>query len=126
MNRMTNQRRVILDELKKHYDHPTADDIYTEVKKQLPKVSLGTVYRNLEQMSDLGLILKIEGKGPKRFDPTPTAHPHFRCVECGCVEDVPEAKSSTPLNIESSWLLDREIKGIILEYYGLCPKCTRK
>lgn len=124
MNRMTNQRRVILDELKKHYDHPTADEIYTEIKQVLPKVSLGTVYRNLEQMSDMGLILKIEGKGPKRFDPNPMPHPHFRCTNCGCVEDVPVANESTPLNIEAAWVSEREIMGVIMEYYGKCANCV--
>ncbi len=61
MVRMTNQRKVILEELKKHVDHPTADQIYAEIRKVLPKVSLGTVYRNLDQMSIHGIILKLEG-----------------------------------------------------------------
>ncbi len=123
MVRMTNQRRVILSELQKHIDHPTADEIYIEVRKELPKVSLGTVYRNLEQMSDQGTILKIEGSGQKRFDPNPMPHPHFRCTSCGCVEDIHEEVILPSISVDSMWSKDRNIQGALVEFYGLCPRC---
>ncbi len=126
MIRMTNQRRVILEELQKHIDHPTADEIYMEVRKELPKVSLGTVYRNLEQMSEQGNILKIEGYGQKRFDPNPLPHPHFRCTSCGAVEDIHEDIVVPSLSVNSKWSKDREIKGSVIEFYGLCPDCIIK
>ena len=59
--RMTHQRRLILDELKKLKTHPTADEIYVIVRKKMPRISLGTVYRNLEILSETGQIIKIEG-----------------------------------------------------------------
>ena len=126
MVRMTNQRRVILKEIQKHIDHPTADELYMEVLKELPKVSLGTIYRNLEQMSSQGLILKIEGAGQKRFDPNPLPHPHFRCTVCGALEDIHEEVVMPSIDINSEWSRQREITGTIVEFYGLCPKCSGK
>ena len=66
--RQTKQRSVILEELRKHVDHPGADDVYHEVRKVLSRISLGTVYRNLELLSEKGVIKKLElGSGQKRF-----------------------------------------------------------
>lgn len=123
MIRMTNQRKVILEELRKHVDHPTADEIYVEIRKVLPKVSLGTVYRNLEQMSEQGTILKIEGTGQKRFDPNPLPHPHFRCVKCGSIEDIHEEVSTPALNTSTEWYQNKKFFGYNLEFYGECESC---
>lgn len=123
MVRMTNQRKVILEELQKHVDHPTADEIYVEIRKVLPKVSLGTVYRNLDQMSALGTILKIEGSGQKRFDPKPIPHPHFRCVKCGKIEDIEEDISAPQINADSDFFSKRKVSGFTLEFYGECEDC---
>ena len=126
MERMTNQRRVILKELQKHVDHPTADELYMDVLKELPKVSLGTIYRNLEQMSGQGIILKIEGAGQKRFDPNPLPHPHFRCTNCGALEDIHEEVRTPSIDISSEWASHRVVTGAVVEFYGLCPKCSDK
>ena len=64
--RMTHQRRIILNYLEKVDTHPTADDIYKEVRKELPKISLGTVYRNLEILSQNGMIKKLDQVGSHR------------------------------------------------------------
>ena len=122
--RITKQRKVILEQLKKHKDHPGADVIYTEVRKIIPKISLGTVYRNLEKLSDKGIILKIEsGTGHNRFDPTPEPHPHFRCLECGKVEDIPLEIAVPVLQESEPWVSAREIRAAVLEYSGLCSEC---
>jgi len=75
--RLTTQRQIILEELAKVTSHPTANEVYDMVRKRLPRIGLGTVYRNLELMADSGVILKIEvGGTQKRFDATvfaPTA-----------------------------------------------------
>lgn len=126
MKRMTNQRRVILEELKKHYDHPTADEIYAEVRNKLPKVSLGTVYRNLDQMSQTGMILKLEGAGQKRFDPNPNLHPHFRCITCGKVEDIDAHVNPPVISGDTKWLKEREVKGVMVEFFGHCKDCSSK
>ncbi|MBV5345337.1 MAG: transcriptional repressor, partial [Rhodoferax sp.] len=87
--RLTTQRQVILEELFKVTSHPTANEVYDMVRKRLPRIGLGTVYRNLELMSETGLILKLEvGGTQKRFDAVVTPHYHVRCIQCGKVNDV--------------------------------------
>ncbi len=88
--RMTRQRRLILQELRKSKSHPTADEIYLMVRDQLPTISLGTVYRNLEILSEIGYILKLEGCGSqRRYDGDTGNHYHIRCLRCGRVDDLP-------------------------------------
>ncbi len=121
--RSTTQRRVILEELAKLKTHPTANEIYEIVRKRLPRISLGTVYRNLEILSEQGVIRKLEMAGTqKRFDGTVENHYHVRCTLCGRVDDVPVA----PLpEIERSirGLIDYEILWHRLEFMGVCPRC---
>ena len=89
---MTRQRRVILEELRKVNTHPSADEIYEIVRKRLPRISLGTVYRNLEILSEYGDIQKLEpGCSLKRFDGNPNEHCHIRCVSCDRIADAPMA-----------------------------------
>ena len=124
--RMTTQRKVILEELKKLDTHPSADEIYEVVRLRLPRISLGTVYRNLDLLSELGAIQTLELSGAlKRFDWDTNKHYHIRCVRCNRVEDAPVA----PLNqLEDELYASTvfEIVGHNLEFIGLCPKCTRK
>ena len=120
--RNTEQKSVILEVLQTHIDHPTADQVYSEVRGKLPKISLGTVYRNLEKLSSSGIITKLEiGGGQKRFDPNPVEHSHFRCVACTSVEDLPyDFKIDLPEIPDSN----RVVLGTTFEYYGYCEKCA--
>lgn len=78
------QREIILDYVKSNLVHPTANHVYASLKKAHPNLSLGTVYRNLNRLSDLGLIRKIEVAGaPDRFDGNIQPHYHAICMECG-------------------------------------------
>ncbi len=124
--RMTRQRKVILEELRKLNTHPSADEIYEVVRHRLPRISLGTVYRNLEVLSELGEIQKLELSGLlKRFDWNTKKHYHIRCVRCSRVDDAPIA----PLNQLDNELYGAtvfEIIGHNLEFTGLCPECSRK
>ena len=123
---MTRQRKTILDVLRQTDTHPTADEIYDRVKKHLPRISLGTVYRNLEVLSELGEIQILELSGSlKRFDWDPHKHYHIRCVRCDRVENAPLA----PMNRLENKLYRStvfEIIGHNLEFIGLCPECTEK
>jgi len=123
--RMTAQRRVILEELKKLHSHPSADEIYELVRRRLPRISLGTVYRNLQILSECGLIQKLElGSGQSRFDGNPDNHYHVRCVRCGRVEDV----AIEPIPIPESAvreLNNYDISGHRLEFIGVCPNCKQ-
>lgn len=124
--RMTNQRQVILEEIRKVNTHPTADDVYEMVRKRLPRISLGTVYRNLEILSTRGLIQKI---GPvssqMRFDGITKNHYHLRCIYCGSVKD---ASIDTAENLENAIRekSDYSIIGHKLEFIGICPNCGKK
>ena len=88
--RMTVQRSVILDELRKLDTHPTADELYHIVRKRLPRISLGTVYRNLEHLAQTETILKLNiGENIKRFDGYCHKHHHATCLVCGRIYDIP-------------------------------------
>lgn len=123
---MTPQRKIILEELKKLNNHPGADEIYEAVRKRLPRVSLGTVYRNLDILSELGEIQRLELSGTiSRFDWDTKKHYHIRCMECGRVENAPVA----PLNQIEDELYGATVYTIIghrLEFLGLCPACSKK
>ena len=123
---MTRQRKIILEELRKTTSHPSADAIYESVRRQLPNISLGTVYRNLEILSRNGKILKLELCGyQKRFDGNPNPHDHVRCVRCGRIEDL-------PTNILDDFKgkvcpsTSFEVLGCRLEFSGICPDCKAK
>jgi Fur family ferric uptake transcriptional regulator len=123
--RMTRQRQLILDQLRLHNNHPTADALYETVRKQLPRISLGTVYRNLEILTALGEIQTLEMSGaPKRYDGIAGPHYHIRCLNCGSIDDAPIA----PLNQLEDKLYGATVYTIIghrLEFMGLCPDCSQ-
>lgn len=124
---MTQQRRVILDAVKNTKGHPTADEIYEKVRKILPRVSMGTVYRNLDILSATGFIKKLEPDHPQmRFDCETDDHYHLICERCGAIEDIPAGNSENPLEKLESALGNLTKYGIFghkLEFFGLCKKC---
>ncbi|MDP6543600.1 MAG: transcriptional repressor [Phycisphaerae bacterium] len=121
--RMTRQRRVILEELDTPGRHPTADSVYQRVRLRIPNISLGTVYRNLEILSQAGLIRKLHiGSGQKRYDRALHKHYHIRCVQCGRINDVP-AGPFGDLEAAASGNSDFDILGHELEFEGLCEQC---
>jgi Fur family ferric uptake transcriptional regulator len=124
MRRNTRQRQVILEELTKLHDHPTAAELYEVVRQRLPRISLGTVYRNLELLASDGTIRKLEiGGAPSRFDGNTMPHCHVRCVRCGRVDDIP----ATAAELHAPNLKDLsgyEILGYRLEFNGICPACA--
>ena len=121
--RNSKQRQVILEELRLTNSHPTAAELYEIVRKQLPKISLGTVYRNLELLVKNKSIKKLEmGGSEARFDGETVNHHHARCVECGAIDDLLEI----PEQVVSSEYLkvnNFDIHGYRIEFHGLCPKC---
>lgn len=121
--RMTRQRQQILDQLAGVKTHPTADELYQMVRKQMPRISLGTVYRNLEILSESGIIQKLDvGGTQKRFDADISNHAHIRCVKCGCVGDL-EVHINIDFEAEARKSCDFEVLRHRLEYSGICPSC---
>ena len=123
MRRNTPQRKILLEELGGMNSHPTASELYEKVRKRLPRISLGTVYRNLEVLHENGQIIKLDLSGHEaRFDAMVAPHCHARCTGCGKVRDLPEID---PRKFESA---SAEINGFLiqgfkLEYFGICPEC---
>ena len=123
--RVSKQRKIILEQLKKCSHHPGADELYVLVRKHLPRISLGTIYRNLELLAETGIIKKLEyGSGQKRFDGNTKPHYHFRCVLCDRIEDIPFKVNTITLDMNHPWVKKRIIKGSRLEFFGFCPGCT--
>jgi len=123
--RMARQRRVILEELRKVDTHPSADEVYEMVRKYLPRISLGTVYRNLEILSERGEIQKLEpGCSLKRFDGKAENHYHIRCIDCDRVVDAP-AEFEVAVNHKSKNTADFKIIGHKLEFIGVCSDCIK-
>lgn len=124
--RMTHQREIILQELQGCAGHPSADDLYERVKKKLPRISLATVYRNLEILSEAGTIGKIEISGrQKRFDWDVHHHDHIYCVRCHRIDNIKLAGcSGESLRPESA--KGYRISGCRIEFTGLCPECQKK
>jgi Fe2+ or Zn2+ uptake regulation protein/predicted transcriptional regulator len=124
--RMTHQREVILDELGKSKSHPTADSLYDRVKKRLPRISLATVYRNLEILSEAGMIKKLEISGrQKRFDWDLEQHDHIFCVQCRRVDNI-ELVRDQKLSLPPEYDRGYRIAGCRVEFFGICPKCQKK
>ena len=123
--RMTKQRQVILDVIRASKAHPSADEVYNMVREQLPRISLGTVYRNLETLTEQGKIQRLELSGTvKRYDWNPNKHYHIRCMHCGQVDDAPVP----PLDSIENELYGATVFTIIghrLEFEGFCPECSK-
>jgi Fur family transcriptional regulator, ferric uptake regulator len=121
--RNTRQRQVILEELRKLDSHPTAAALYAIVRNRLPKISLATVYRNLETLNQLGIVQKLEfGGNEARYDGMVANHDHIRCVQCGKLEDVSRPPLDLP-GVKANDLGGYKILGHRFEYLGVCPAC---
>ena len=121
---MTRQRKIILEKLREVDTHPSADEVYEMVRRRLPRISLGTVYRNLEFLSKSGMIQKLEpGCSLKRFDGNPHDHYHIRCIQCDRVIDA-HFDIDLKISNEDSKGGNFKIIGHKLEFIGLCAKCA--
>lgn len=119
------QREAIKEFLSTRKDHPTADTVYMEVRKEFPNISLGTVYRNLTLLADIGEIERIKvGDGTDHFDPDTSVHYHFICKDCGGVQDI-ELETSAKIEQMVSKDFSGEITGSVTYFYGLCEACKR-
>ena len=124
--RLTTQRQIILEELGKVKTHPTANEVYDMVRKRLPRIGLGTVYRNLELMSETGIILKLEvGGTQKRFDATVDPHYHIRCLSCGKVDDI-EIPVIEEINKAAAEASQYQVLGHHIEFSGICSECSNQ
>ena len=120
---MTQQRLVILEEVRKLKTHPTASDVHDIVRERLPRISLGTVYRNLDLLSESGEIWRLATSGTQyRFDGNTENHYHITCVVCGRVDDF-EGPTVEIGGASPAETLGYEIVDHRLEFLGKCPQC---
>ncbi|MDD2378086.1 MAG: transcriptional repressor [Bacilli bacterium] len=120
------QRELILNYVQNSCEHPTADMVYTMVKKELPNISLGTVYRNLNQLYENNLIRKISMPGGSdRFDKTLTNHSHMYCTECRSIIDINDDVISLINNIIEEKTHHKIISNDII-LTGICSNCNKK
>jgi Fe2+ or Zn2+ uptake regulation protein len=120
---MTKQRQIILEVLHSTKFHPTADWIYEQVRQSVPRISLGTVYRNLRVLKEMGDIQELDyGSTYSRYDANPEPHYHFVCKDCGSVLDV-----GLPILTGYEQQVAESIGGHVefhrMEFYGTCPAC---
>ncbi len=122
------QRESIKHFLAETKEHPTADTVYLHVKKQFPNISLGTVYRNLNLLTDLGEAVKISTpNGGDRFDGRLEPHNHFLCTKCGRLLDLDlDMKSIEEMNHLASEGFDGKIESSSTLFYGECSDCIKK
>ena len=119
------QRDLIKDFLMGRNDHPTADVVYMNVRQQNPSISLGTVYRNLTLLADIGEIQRLRlGDGVDHFDADTSQHYHFVCSECGRVIDL-EMDSIDGVTDVASKNFNGSITGHVTYFYGSCVQCTK-
>ncbi len=120
------QRDMIKEFLITRKDHPTADVVYTNVRQQNPTISLGTVYRNLTLLADIGEIARLRvGDGVDHFDADTSPHYHFVCSKCGCVEDL-EMDNIDDIITLAGANFDGHIAGHVTYFYGTCSNCTQQ
>lgn len=122
--RLTSQKQIILDYLKSVKMHPTAEVIYSAVRKKLPRISQGTVYRILNNFKDKGDAQIISVKGITHFDGDISSHAHFVCEECDKVFDVFDVCSLCDI-LNKKRLKVGKINHFKINFYGICNKCKK-
>lgn len=121
--RYSRQREQIYQAVCGTPEHPTAEMVYEQLKPEMPRLSLGTVYRNLRQLVQEGRLRQMDGP-VVRFDSKTELHSHARCVSCGTVVDLDEVAYDKELDgrVGNGW----QIIEHTLVFNGLCPGCIKK
>lgn len=120
------QREAILQYLHSTTSHPTAERIHFKIREEFPKLSLGTVYRNLHLLAENGEILRLNcGDGVEHFDAVVEPHNHFICRTCGSVLDL-RTDATDGIDREAEKHFTGKIEGHEVYFYGTCNKCLIK
>lgn len=121
--KLTPQRLAILKILEGNTNHPTADDIFRQLKETYPTVSFATVYNTIQALRDRGDLLEITiDPQRKHFDPNPEPHHHIMCTVCRKIDDIfvdYSAALKLPEEIKNGYRL----LGNHVDFYGVCEDC---
>ena len=121
------QRDAIAENLRHRKDHPTADMIYKDIRNVYPNISLGTVYRNLSLLVELGEAKKITtGTGAEHYDGDTHPHNHFICRSCGNVLDMNDFIDCGKIKLLAADQFDGQIEDCSILLYGVCGECLKK
>lgn len=124
--RYSKQREAIRMYLLSTKSHPTAEVVYNNIKNEHPRISLGTVYRNLNLLVEQGEALRLDcGDGVDHFDGDTRPHYHFACRGCGCVMDL-DMDPIDHIDQIAGAGFNGEIQGHRVLFYGLCPDCRKQ
>ena len=124
IQRTSKQRALVLEVIRSTTDHPTADWVHRQARRRLPRISLATVYRNLKQLAEQGLIREIQAAGhASRFDGNTGRHYHVRCLGCGRVNDLPMSVDPR-LEEAAGRAINFRILSHQVEFHGVCPLCV--
>lgn len=123
--RITDQRRLILEVVRATAKHPSAEWVYQRVRRRLPRISLGTVYRNLKLLVEEGLVREMDGPGLDRYDGNTGRHDHFTCQDCGQIHDM-VAPVDQALIRQAAGRTGFEILDHRVEFYGRCRACQAR
>lgn len=116
------QRETMLNILRSTKSHPTANEIYVEMRKNNPKISLGTVYRNLAMLTEMGIILRLDTEHDSvHYDGCVAPHYHFVCNDCKRVVDLDI--EPIDLNKQINEKYGCNVSSHTLIFYGTCSKC---
>lgn len=121
------QREAIKNFLMTRRDHPTADVVYNSVRNEFPNISLGTVYRNLTLLADIGEIARLRvGDGVDHFDYNTSPHSHFICTECSRVIDLDIGPLAAIDELNGTDCEGNLIAGHVTYFYGMCSCCRQR
>ena len=124
LRRTSKKRQAIYDALCCTKSHPSAEQLYTKLKPEIPDLSLGTVYRNLGVLIEDGLIISVGNvNGEERYDANTANHPHFICNTCGAVYDIELFINMDYDYSELEEHLGAKIEGYSLSFSGKCKNC---
>ena len=120
------KRDAILTCLRQTTEHPSAEWVFSQLKQEIPDLSLGTVYRNLSLFKEQGLITSLGTvKGVERFDANTDPHVHYICTGCGRVLDLPEIRVPEELNQAAATNSGGQVTGCQLTFTGVCGHCAK-
>ena len=124
--RRTRQLATVYEVVSAANDHPTAEEVCVRVRRRLPRISLGTVYRNLQKLAAQHQVRVVHvANRPTRYDPTLEDHDHFLCESCGRMADLMRVAAAQP-DCSRLHASGYQVRAHAVTLYGLCPQCRRR
>jgi Fur family peroxide stress response transcriptional regulator len=119
--KITPQRLAIFEYLEGNMSHPSAEDIFLEIKKKYPMISFATVYKTIEALKNRGNLLELTiDPKRRRYDPDTSHHHHLICIRCKKILDIyTDFQIDVPKDVQGSF----EMVGNHIEFYGICAEC---